>query len=130
MSLIFRKFIAVLMLLWLPLSSGSALAAIVSMELHRDACQEMLAQEMHHADTGHYQHTETIAAQDRTAAHEQTDFSCDACGVCHLACSSYLTNQDAAGATAQMPEKPATPYLVASNSVTSTPLIHPPLVSA
>lgn len=128
-----RKFVAMLMLLWLPLSNGSALAATVSMELHRDACQEVTIQEMHHAEAGdhQHQHVEASAAQDQTTStNDQTDSSCNACGVCHLACSGYLASPVTADAAAQAAAKPATPYLVVLNSITSTPLIPPPLVCA
>jgi len=45
-----RKFIAVLMLLWLPLFSGNALAATISMQLPQGGCNESDMSQMMMAD--------------------------------------------------------------------------------
>jgi hypothetical protein len=132
MSRLSRKFVAVLMLLWLPLFSGSALAATVSMQAQRGACHEAAMQEMHHADAGDHRHhhAEASAVQDQTASHDQADTSCNACGVCHLASSGYLAEPGVADVAAQAAAQPVTPYLVSFHSITSTPLVPPPLACA
>lgn len=134
MSRLSRKFVAVLMLLWLPLSGGSALAATVSMQAQRGACHEAAMQEMHHADAGDHRHhhPEASSAQDSTASNEQADSSssCNACGVCHLACSGYLAVPGIEAVAAQAAAQPVTPYLVSFHSITSTPLVPPPLARA
>lgn len=118
-----RKFVAVLMLLWLPLSGGSALAATVSMQAQSDACHEMSTQEMHHQDAGEHQHHPAEAP----AAHDQSDSSCNTCGICHLACSSYLAVPAIDATEAQAPANWVTPYLLSFHSITSTPIVPPPL---
>ncbi|MBI4807866.1 MAG: DUF2946 domain-containing protein [Nitrosomonadales bacterium] len=127
MSDLSRKFVAVLMLLWLPLSSGSALAASVSMQLQRGGCAETAAmQSMAHEDmTAHHQHhSETPAATD------EQDSSCNSCGVCHLACTGYLSVPDMEMAAVQTNLLESTPYLVVYHSYTSAPLVPPPLARA
>lgn len=56
--------------------------------------------------------------------------SCQDCGVCHLACTGYLTVPGLAMAAAPATAREITPYLVVFNSVTSAPLLPPPLVRA
>lgn len=131
MSRLTRKFIAVLMLLWLPLSGGSALAATVAMQAQGGACHEAAMPEMHHADAGDHQHhhAEAAAAQDQTASNDQGS-SCNACGICHLACSGYLAEPGVADVAAQVAAQPITPYLVSFHSITFTPQVPPPLARA
>lgn len=52
------------------------------------------------------------------------------CGVCHMACTGYLAVPEVATPVVQTAVHEATPYLVAFTSVTSTPLLPPPLVRA
>jgi hypothetical protein len=119
-----RKFIAVLMLLWLPVFTGSALAASVSMLLPQGGCcpeaaishegmsMDMGGQQMHHDEMP-------------SPAGEHSS-----CGVCHLACTGYLTMPGIEMSAMQAAARETTPYLVAFNSVTSTPLLPPPLARA
>ena len=127
MSKLTRKFIAVLMLLWLPLSSGSALAASISMQLQRGGCSETAAmQSMAHEDmAAHHQHHEQAPATTDTQ-----DSACNDCGVCHLACTGYLAVPSVEMVAAQTAALESTPYLVDFHSHTSAPLVPPPLVHA
>ncbi|MDP2144003.1 MAG: DUF2946 domain-containing protein [Gallionella sp.] len=124
MSNLSRKFVAVLMLLWLPLSGGSALAASMAMQAQQGSCHQTVVQpddmSMHHHD----------AAPEQLAPDEHAASSCDSCGICHLACSGYLAVPDIAAPTAPQAAAAMTPYLVSFHSVVSTPLLPPPLVSA
>ncbi len=127
MSLISRKFVAVLMLLWLPVFTGSALAASVSMQLSQGSCHESVAsQTMSHAgmDMGehHMHHGEMPAPSDEHSP------SNSVCGVCHLACTAYLAVPIVSIAAAPSVAGEITPYLVVYNSVTTVPLLPPPLV--
>jgi hypothetical protein len=124
-----RKFVAVLMLLWLPLFTGSALAASVSMQLAQGGCHESAtAQTMPHEDMDmgeqHMHHGEMPTPTDEHSP------SCSACGVCHLACTGYLAVPDVAMAAVQTTAVGITPYLVVFHSITSAPLVPPPLVRA
>lgn len=127
MSKLTRKLIAVLMLLWLPLSGGSALAASISMQLQHGGCAESAAmQAMAHEDmAAHHQHHEQAPATTETQ-----DSACNDCGVCHLACTGYLAVPSVEMVSAQTAALESTPYLVDFHSHTSAPLVPPPLVHA
>jgi len=131
MSNLSRKFVAVLMLLWLPLSGGSALAATLAMQAQQGSCHQAAMQHdedmsMHHHDAA----MDQAASHDQPATQDQTDSSCNACGVCHLACSGYLAVPGLAAPDMQQAVVVSTPYTVSFHSVTSTPLVPPPLVRA
>lgn len=116
-----RKFIAVLMLLWLPLFSGSALAATVSMQVQQGHCHEAVA-------------SQAMPGMDMSEHHGVADgqnHSCSTSGVCHLACTVYLalTSVELITVQAAAHEIPTT-YLVSFHSVTSAPLVPPPLARA
>jgi hypothetical protein len=124
-----KKFIAVLMLLWLPIFTGSALAASVSMQMAQGGCHDSaMAQAMlhHDMDMGEHQmhHGEMPAPADEHSP------APGACGVCQLACTGYLSVPAAAMPVAQAAAPEVTPYLVAFHSHTSTPLLPPPLARA
>jgi Protein of unknown function (DUF2946) len=122
-----RKFIAVLMLLWLPVFTGSALAASVPMQLPHGGCNEAaMSQTMSGMDMGehHMHHGKMPAPGDKHSP------SCNACGVCHLACTGYLAAPGVKMATLQTAASETTPYLVVFASFTSAPLVPPPLVRA
>lgn len=131
MSVLSRKLIAVLMLLWLPLASGSALAASISMQLQHGGCTESAEmQTMAHGDMDmdmemlHHHHEQAPASSDEQSS------SCNDCGVCHLACTGYLAVPAVELVVAQTTALESTPYLVSFNSHSSTPLVPPPLVRA
>lgn len=116
-----RKLIAVLMLLWLPLFSGNALAASLVMQMPQGQChEEMAMQDMAGMDD--------MAMTDQVAPDDQ--HGCSQCGICHLACSTYLAAPVLQlGAVAAVAVTSA-PYLVSFHSITSAPLVPPPLVRA
>lgn len=131
MSKLTRKFVAVLMLLWLPLSGASAFAATISMQMQRGAGHEAAMQEMQHADAGEHQHhCGTSDMQDQAGTQEHGDSTCNACGVCHLACSGYLAVPAVAAPEGQASAPLAAPYRVSFHSVVFTPLLPPPLARA
>jgi len=127
-----RKFIAVIMLLWLPIFTGSALAASVSMQLPQGECHDAamsheamsmdMAMDMNMGE--HQYHGDMHAPADEHSP------SCHDCGVCHLACTGYLAVTGIPAARTQAAAREITPYLVVFNSVTSVPLLPPPLVRA
>jgi len=85
-----------------------------------------MSKEMHHAGmSGHHMHHENAPA-----ATDKNSQPCSACGVCHLACTGYLAVPNLALIAAPMTAQALAPYLVAFNSVTSIPLLPPPLVRA
>lgn len=127
MSRLTRKFVAILMLLWLPLFSGSALAASVSMQMPQGHCQEAaVPQAMDGMDMGaHAQHHD-----ETSAAADQQSPSCSSCGICHLACTAYLAVPGVALAAVQNGAQEIAPYLVSFHSILSAPLVPPPLARA
>jgi hypothetical protein len=122
-----RKLIAVLMLLWLPLFSTNALAAALSMQLQQGGCHEAAAmQTMSHADMGeHHMHHGAPTSE----ADEHSPI-CSDCGFCQVAGSGYLAVADTQLLAPQTAARATTPYLVTFHSVTSAPLVPPPLVRA
>jgi hypothetical protein len=128
MSRTSRKFIAVLMLTWLPIFTGSALAASVSMQMQQGECHEADAmQTMDHMNMD--EHT-MMHHGDMPAPADAHSPSCSACGVCHLACTGYLAVPGIDLAPVQAGVREITPYLVIFQSRTSAPLVPPPLVRA
>lgn len=127
MSILSRKFVAVLMLLWLPLSGGSALAASLGMQAQQGSCHQAA---MQHDDMSMHHHDAMPAMLDHSASHDQSNTSCNACGVCHLACSGYLAVPDIAAPDMPQAVAATTPYTVSFRSITSTPQVPPPLVRA
>lgn len=134
MSAIAKKFIAVILAIWLPLFSGSALAAAVTMQSmagdHHSAvmqpgepqlhCTLTMQQNKHHAmhDAGMDQFD---------GPQNQQDAAGDNCGTCHFACCGYM-----AAAAVNVSEAPPPARLFPSlatqfTSITLTPLGHPPL---
>lgn len=94
----FRKLIVVLLVIWLPLFTGNALAMSIVMQSSGNACHVKVApqavQHEQHA-TGHQHHHMDMSAEavaDQQSAHpaEQGHSADKDCGICHLACCSYL----------------------------------------
>lgn len=131
MSKLTRQFVAVLMLLWLPLSGAAASAATIAMQAQRGDCHEAAMTQMQYDDMdvhGHHHVADAGMQQEQPA--DAPGSSCNACGVCHLAGSGFLAVPGADPVTAQAAEHPATPYLWAFRSATFTPLLPPPLACA
>ncbi|MDX8378598.1 MAG: DUF2946 domain-containing protein [Gallionella sp.] len=139
MSLFTRKFIVVLLALWLPLFSGSVLAASVSMQFHvgkmnteqslqnSDSDSDVTMQYIQYGDSCDQQR---VGSSDTHAVHNDDHHHgkiCTACGVCHLACGGYLIVSDLSGLIQQQPENPKAFYLLSFNSVNSSFLLPPPL---
>jgi len=107
----FKKFIAIILAVWLPFFSGDALAVTVSMQ---SACE------------AHAIHATT---QNASARHHAGGMSCNVCGFCHLAGTGYL----AASNMTPYPMEPAGSarsfYLYSFSSIASPPLVPPPLAA-
>jgi ferredoxin len=122
MSDILRKFIAVLLVIWLPLFSGGAMSASVSMPMQNGSCHEAGMEAMQDMDEDQH-----AMSHDQSSAQDQHGTSCTACGVCHLACSGYLGVQAIKNMEVLQSAVSVTPYLFSFHSITSTPLVPPPL---
>jgi hypothetical protein len=119
-----KKFVAILMLLWLPFINGSAFAASVSMQLPQTISHYAVEQTMSHEKMGeHHMHLGTML--DTTDEHGS---SCSTCGVCHLACTGYMAVPGVTMDTVQTASRETIPYLVEFHSFSTVPLLPPPLV--
>jgi hypothetical protein len=112
MSSFVRKFIAVLLAIWLPLFSGGA----------NGSCHEAGMDTMQ--DMDEHQHA---MSHDQSPNNDQDGTSCTACAVCHLACSGYLGVQAIKNLEVLQSAISVTPYLFSYHSITSTPVVPPPL---
>ena len=104
----FKKLIAILLAVWIPLFGGNALAASISMQ--HGPC--------HHAAMTAGEHMD----QNATDSHDE---SCSS--ACHLACCGYLAVEQIPPSTPRQTGNLATPYLFSFHSITSIPLLPPPL---
>jgi hypothetical protein len=114
-----KKLIAILMMLWLPLFSGAALASSITMQMPQSVCHEM-------ADDGDMMASDMVmddSAMLNTSDHDAAN--CHACGVCHLACTGYLAVPSLQLTPVQNAAQLFTAYLVSF-----APLLPPPLASA
>ncbi len=121
MSRLTQRIIAVLFAIWLPLFSGSVMAASVAMQVPSGHCQDASIQmaDMDMTDMGDMQHM-----SDPSDEHTPT---CNTCAVCHLACTAYLAVPTLDMAAIQAGVREFTPFQVAFFSVSSAPLLPPPL---
>ena len=121
-----QRWIVLFLLLWMPISGASVLAASVSMQVGQGAVHEAAMPVMNHDDSA-MQHDHCPAMQDQQTDDAAGKSSCDNCGVCHFACSAYLSAHEI-GAVALPGLSSNTPYHFEFHSVTSAPLVPPPLV--
>ncbi len=141
MSRLTRKFIAVFMLLWLPLSSGSALAASLAMQLQQGECHEsaemmsmshedMLDHDMlDHDMMDHDMMQHDMMQHDHEAmqASDESNSGCTSCGVCHLACTAYLDTPVVAMQLSNSGSQAVSSIPETFVSHLSAPLVPPPL---
>jgi hypothetical protein len=127
-----RKFVAVLLAVWLPLFSGYALAeSIVMQSMHGD-CHDM--QQVSHpsqhvsASHQHMHHTQLATGEDQSAgSHHNQNSTCNNCGLCQLACSGYFAVAVIHMALIEPSAQTFTIFSTQFQSVTSPPLDPPPL---
>jgi len=132
----FRKFVAVFLAIWLPLFSGSALAASVAMQASSGDCNPAAVaasqHNAHHVSTTHlhatHYHEQVTASQEQEAGQQTPQSStCKDCGVCHFACSGFLAAiSTRVTATLHSAQAYAT-SLTQFQSFTPAPLDPPPL---
>lgn len=131
-----RKFVAVLLAVWLPLFSGNALAASIAMQFMGGDCHvaQLDTHHVHHDSTihQHMQHAEFQVGQSQQHDYQddQQNSSRKDCGVCQLACCGFMAT--VAIEVAEI--KPAAQLFALSStqfqSFYSAPLVPPPLARA
>jgi hypothetical protein len=123
-----RKFIAGLLLLWLPLFSASAVAESLAMQLQRGDCQESseMMMSMSHDDMMDHgmMHHEAMQAS------AEEDSCCTSCAICHLACTAFLDVPAVAMQVIETGSQPVSFIPETFVSHHSAPLVPPPLVRA
>ena len=132
-----KKFIAVILAIWLPLFSGNVLAVSVAMQTMDGDCHSVVAQQgetqPHCASImqQHMQHAQFTADQDRSAGHQdQQNPAGENCGTCHLACCGYLAAASIEVTETQPSAGLFTLLSTQFQSIPSTPLDPPPLARA
>jgi len=137
MSHTVRKLIALLMLLWLPLSSGSAVAASLAMQLPNGSCHESGAMSQHamndrqmmqqHDHQMMQQHDHQMMQHDDQTSPTDPSSACATCAVCHLACSGFAVAQSPVASLVATTMQIVTfkPEIFISH--VSAPLLPPPL---
>lgn len=125
-----RKFVAVLLAIWLPLFSGNALAESVAMQSKGGGCHAAVAQQsghhLRHVQAGHLHQTQLAANPDLPSGHhEQQNSSCKNHTVCHLACCGYVAGSAPVIIAAQQADRIFAPYLDTPRTLT-LPLFDPP----
>jgi len=127
-----RKFVAVLLAVWLPMFSGYALAdSIVMQNMHGDChgAQQVSHPSQHVSDLHQHMHHGQLAANEHQSAgqHNSQSSPCNNCGMCQLACSGYLAAVTVEVAGIQLSTQAYTPSSTQFQSYTSAPLDPPPL---
>lgn len=138
MSYPFRKLIVVLLAIWLPLFTGNALAMSIVMQSPGKACHvkaapQAVQHQQHAADHLHHHMDMTMsmsgdATADQQSAHfdEQGHGDKD-CGICHLACCSYLAAVSSKLLSLPFVTSQFTLTSLQFQSISLTPLDPPPL---
>lgn len=114
MSKTLRQSLAIFLMLWLPIFSGSALAMV--------SCPHMMTHDMTMSAAEYADHSNAQSQQQ-----QENSLSCDQCGLCQVACSPGLTASLNPSITAASSVENATP-LSLFRSITLPLLDPPPLV--
>ncbi len=130
-----RKFVAVLLAIWLPLFSANALAVSILMQTTNADCHSAQPVSEHSQPVSvshlHMHHMQLAAHQEQqNSQHDQQNAAHKNCGVCQLACCGYLAavavEVAEAQPSAQSFMRPSTQF----QSFTPAPLDPPPLARA
>jgi len=131
-----RKYLAIFLAIWLPLFSGYALAnSIVMQNMHGDChgAQQVSIAPQNEPDLHQHMHHVQLTADKHQPAgqhHSQIPACNDNCGVCQLACSGYLATVTFVVLEAQPSSQTFTLVSTQYQSITSAPLVPPPLARA
>lgn len=124
-----KKFIALLLAVWLPLFSGSALAESIAMQSKGGGCHAAVTQEdahrSHLASTAYEHHAQPDEDTGMPSHQDRQNSSCNGHSICHFASCGYVANSVLMTVTEQQPDRAFTPYLVTLRTLT-LPLFDPP----
>ena len=125
MSHLSRKFVALLLVVWLPLFSGNALAASIVMPSMGGDCHAMQT-----ASAMDQQLQVAADQQQQIPSHDQHNTCHNDHGICQLACCSYLAAVTVTIADIPSAAQSFAPFSTQFQSFTSAPLDPPPLARA
>jgi hypothetical protein len=128
-----RKFVAIILAIWMPLFSGNVLAVSVVMQAVGGDCHPVVTQQdkqhLYHATTT--QHAQSASNQDQSAdLQDKQDSACENSGICHLACCGYMAIASIKVAETQPVAQSFTSSSIQFQSIALTPLDPPPLARA
>jgi hypothetical protein len=127
-----RKFVAILLAIWLPLFSGYALADSLVVQNIKGDChgaQHVTTSSQHELVLHqHMLHVQPTADMHPPASqHDNQGSTCNNCGVCQIACSGYLAAVTIDVVDAQPSSLSFMIFSAQFQSFTSAPLDPPPL---
>ncbi len=132
-----KKFIAVLLAIWLPLFSGNALAESIAMHSKGGDCHAAVEQQSgHHSHQASAKHQHMHQAQPAansalsSSHHDQQNSSCKNHTICHLACCGYVAGYVSVIVAVQQVDRIFAPYLDAPRTLTLPLFDPPPIVRA
>ncbi|MDO8412168.1 MAG: DUF2946 domain-containing protein [Gallionellaceae bacterium] len=117
----FKKFLALILAIWLPLFSGNALAMHIAMQNDNQSAAMQQASHQSH------QHQMDVNQEQSTSHHEGKDSGCNNCSVCHLACCGYMNTAAITMAEIQLSSVAHPSLSPVFQSFASAPLDPPPL---
>jgi hypothetical protein len=117
-----KKFIAVVMLLWLPYFSSSAMSAALSMQLMQLNFDEQPSSQASSVDRMYMDECPMQQTDDAQPSAEH-----GRCNLCHFVGTGYLPVSDIDVISEQASATKDLPLLIAFNSLNSAPLLPPPL---
>ena len=126
-----RKFVAVLLAIWLPLFSGNALAESIAMQPKAEDCHAAAQQYEHRSHQASAKHRHVHQAQlaenhaPSSDHHDQQSSSCKNHAICHLACCGYVAGSVLVIVAEQQAVRIFAPYLDTPRTLT-LPLFDPP----
>ena len=129
-----RQFIAVLLTIWLPLFSGNALAVSISMQAKGGDCHAAMKANVALNEASMHQHMQQADRLTQQAQHDhqsgQQHSAHKDCGVCQLACCSYMATVTTDVAKLHLPAQLFSLSITQFQSATLSSLVPPPLALA
>jgi hypothetical protein len=127
-----RKLLAILLVVWLPLFSGNALADSIAMQNMRgnSHCATQISHSVERDSASHQDIYQTLLAGNENQSKNTQSNSCNNCGVCQLACNGYISSPVIEMGAVKSSSQAFTLFVISFQSVTINLLDPPPLVLA
>lgn len=117
-----RRFLLIIMMLWLPFYTGAAAAMVICKQNLGDSAAATRAMPANHSGHGdaHAGHGEAPGANSHTDQHSYQNADCNQCALCHITCAPWL------GQSAGVSFVPASQQYVGAHSDSFSSLASPP----